>query len=134
MLSFMLSTSTTSSNKAGEFDQPLLRSSPHRLTLRTNFLWALSGNVVHAGCQWGILVVLAKLGTPQLVGEFVLGIFLWLGLAAGISYVASLLGFAMTAARYFRAQLPVFLISTLVTAAGCTLLVPRYQLLGAASQ
>jgi O-antigen/teichoic acid export membrane protein len=62
------------------------------------------------------------------------GIFLWLGLAAGISYVASLLGFAMTAARYFRAQLPVFLISTLVTAAGCTLLVPRYQLLGAASQ
>jgi O-antigen/teichoic acid export membrane protein len=74
MLSFMLSTSTTSSNKAGEFDQPLLRSSPHRLTLRTNFLWALSGNVVYAGCQWGILVVLAKLGTPQLVGEFVLAL------------------------------------------------------------
>src|SRR5260221_2573684 len=71
MLSFMLSTSTTSSDKAGEFDQPLLRTSPNRLKLRTNFLGTLSGNVVYAACRWGILVVLAKLGTPQLVGEFV---------------------------------------------------------------
>jgi O-antigen/teichoic acid export membrane protein len=60
------------------------------------------------------------------------GIFLWLGLSAGISYVASLLGYAMTAARYFRVQLLVFLISTLVTVAGCAVLIPRYQLLGAA--
>ena len=61
-----------------------------------------------------------------------LGAFLWLGVAAGISYVASLLGYAMTAARYFRAQLPVLLIATLVTAVGCAILVPRYQLSGAA--
>jgi O-antigen/teichoic acid export membrane protein len=60
------------------------------------------------------------------------GVFLWLGVAAGIGYVASLLGYTMTAARYFRAQLPVFLIATLVTAAGCAVLVPRYQLSGAA--
>jgi O-antigen/teichoic acid export membrane protein len=60
------------------------------------------------------------------------GVFLWLGVAAGIGYVASLLGYAMTAARYFRAQLPVFLITTLVTAAGCAILIPRYQLSGAA--
>jgi len=50
----MLSTSAPSSDKAGEFDQPLLRSSPHRLTLRVNFLWTLSGNLVYAGCQWGM--------------------------------------------------------------------------------
>jgi O-antigen/teichoic acid export membrane protein len=59
-------------------------------------------------------------------------VFLWLGLSSGISYVASLLGYAMTAARYFRAQLPVFLITTVVTAVGCTIFVPQYQLFGAA--
>ncbi len=87
MLSFMLSTSKTSSDKAGEFDQPLLRSSPHRLTLRTNFLWTLSGNVVYAGCQWGMLVVLAKLSTPQLVGEFALALAITapIVLGAGLS-------------------------------------------------
>ena len=39
-----------------------------------NFLWTLSGNVVYAACQWGILVALAKLGTPQMVGEFALAL------------------------------------------------------------
>jgi O-antigen/teichoic acid export membrane protein len=70
----MLSTSTARSDKARGFGQPRLRSSPHRLTLRVNFLWTLSGNVVYAACQWGILVVLAKLGTPQMVGEFALAL------------------------------------------------------------
>src|SRR6266478_5390347 len=74
MLSFMLSTSTASSDKTRASGQPRLRSSPHRLTLRVNFLWTLSGNVVYAACQWGMLVVLAKLGTPQLVGEFALAL------------------------------------------------------------
>jgi O-antigen/teichoic acid export membrane protein len=59
-------------------------------------------------------------------------VFLWLGVAAVISYLASLLGYGMTAARYFRAQLPVFLVATLVTVTGCAVLVPRYQLSGAA--
>ena len=61
----MLSTSIASSDKGPAFGQPLLGSSPHRLTLRMNFLWTLAGNVVYAACQWGILVVLAKLGTLQ---------------------------------------------------------------------
>ena len=59
-------------------------------------------------------------------------VFLWLGIATGISYVASLLGYGMTAARYLRAQLPVFLSVTLVTAAGCAVLVPGHQLPGTA--
>ena len=42
--------------------------------LRTNFLWMLAGNVVYAACQWGILVVLAKLGTSEMVGQFALGL------------------------------------------------------------
>lgn len=60
------------------------------------------------------------------------GTFLWLGVAAGIGYAASLLGYAVTAARYLRAPLPVYLIVILVTAAGCAILVPHYQLPGAA--
>jgi O-antigen/teichoic acid export membrane protein/glycosyltransferase involved in cell wall biosynthesis len=44
------------------------------LALRANFQWTLVGNVVYAGCQWGMLVVLAKLGTPDTVGRFALGL------------------------------------------------------------
>jgi O-antigen/teichoic acid export membrane protein len=74
MLSSMLSTSTASSDRARAFGQPLLGSGPQRLTLRVNFLWTLGGNVVYAASQWGILVLLAKLGTPQTVGEFALAL------------------------------------------------------------
>ncbi len=44
-----------------------------RLSLRLNFSWTMVGNVVYAGCQWGMLMVLAKLGTPEIVGTFALG-------------------------------------------------------------
>ena len=49
--------------------QPLLPP----LSLRANFSWAFAGNVIYAGCQWGMLVVLAKLGTTETVGQFALG-------------------------------------------------------------
>jgi O-antigen/teichoic acid export membrane protein len=44
------------------------------LSLRRNFSWTLLGNVVYAACQWGMLVVLAKLGSPKMVGQFALGL------------------------------------------------------------
>lgn len=44
------------------------------LTLRQNFSWTFVGNGVYAASQWGILVVLAKLGTPAMVGQFALGL------------------------------------------------------------
>lgn len=44
-----------------------------RTRLRTDFLWVLSGNVLYAACQWGIIVALAKLGTTEQVGEYALG-------------------------------------------------------------
>jgi O-antigen/teichoic acid export membrane protein len=44
------------------------------LSLRRNFSWTLLGNVVYAGCQWGTIVVLAKLGTPEMVGQFALAV------------------------------------------------------------
>jgi len=42
--------------------------------LRANFLWALSGTVVYSACQWIVVIVLAKLGSPQAVGQFALGL------------------------------------------------------------
>lgn len=44
------------------------------LSLRQNFSWTLLGNVIYAGCQWGMLVVLAKIGSPEKVGQFALGL------------------------------------------------------------
>lgn len=44
------------------------------LTMRRNFSWAFIGNVVYAACQWGMLMVLAKLGSPEMVGQFSLGL------------------------------------------------------------
>lgn len=42
--------------------------------LRTDFTWVLSGNVLYSACQWGIVVVLAKLGSAAQVGEYALGL------------------------------------------------------------
>jgi O-antigen/teichoic acid export membrane protein len=47
---------------------------PAGLSLRANFSWTFVGNVIYAGCQWGMLVVLAKLGSPEMVGQFALGL------------------------------------------------------------
>lgn len=44
------------------------------LSFRANFSWTFLGNAVYAGCQWGMLMVLAKLGTPEMVGQFSLGL------------------------------------------------------------
>lgn len=43
------------------------------MSLRTNFSWSLAGNVTYSACQWLMLVVLAKLGSPEIVGRFALG-------------------------------------------------------------
>ena len=59
-------------------------------------------------------------------------LFLWIGIATGLGFAVSVLGYGMTAARYFRAQVPVFAATLLATAAACFVLVPRYGLTGAA--
>jgi O-antigen/teichoic acid export membrane protein len=43
-------------------------------SLRSNFWWMLSGNAVYALCQWGLLAILARLGTPSIVGQYVLAV------------------------------------------------------------
>lgn len=59
-------------------------------------------------------------------------VFLWLTIAAGIGYVSSGLGYAMTAARYFRVQIPLFMTVTATSALGCLWLIPTMGMKGAA--
>jgi|GEM_PF-182630 len=44
------------------------------LTLRSNFAWTTCGSVVYSLCSWLMLSVIAKLGSPAIVGEFALGL------------------------------------------------------------
>lgn len=55
--------------------EPPAASSPKAIpSLRNNFAWTFVGNVLYAGCQWGMLSALAKLGSPSIVGQFTLGL------------------------------------------------------------
>jgi O-antigen/teichoic acid export membrane protein len=47
-----------------------------RLPLRINFIWTFLGNGTYNGCQWAMLVVLAKFGSPELVGRYTLALAL----------------------------------------------------------
>lgn len=61
----------TSGKAAGSYG----RMATHKpLTLSRNFSWAVAGNVVYAASQWGMIVVLARLGNPEMVGQFALGL------------------------------------------------------------
>ncbi|MCM3875649.1 MAG: lipopolysaccharide biosynthesis protein [Thermoanaerobaculia bacterium] len=44
------------------------------LSLGANVRWTLGGNAVYAACQWGMLVAIAKLGSPEMVGGFSLAL------------------------------------------------------------
>ena len=45
-----------------------------RTSVGGNFAWTSAGNAVYAACQWGIVSVLAKLGSAELVGQYALGV------------------------------------------------------------
>jgi len=42
--------------------------------LRVSFSWTLAGSVVYSACNWAMISILAKLGTPSIVGQFALGL------------------------------------------------------------
>jgi O-antigen/teichoic acid export membrane protein len=44
------------------------------LTLKQNFAWTFVGDTTFAAAQWAMLAVIAKLGTPEMVGLFTLGL------------------------------------------------------------
>jgi O-antigen/teichoic acid export membrane protein len=60
------------------------------------------------------------------------GLLTALMVAGAIGYLASLLGYAVTAARSFRAQMPLFVVVTIATLIASALLIPAYGLAGAA--
>jgi O-antigen/teichoic acid export membrane protein len=41
--------------------------------LKRGFFHVLSGNILYFGCQWGVVMALAKLGSPEQLGEYALG-------------------------------------------------------------
>lgn len=45
-----------------------------RTAILTNFAWAVAGNVTSSGCQWLIVVLLARIGTPDIVGQYTLAL------------------------------------------------------------
>ncbi|MEZ4711204.1 MAG: hypothetical protein R3A44_28660 [Caldilineaceae bacterium] len=47
---------------------------PTGLTLRANFSWTFIGNAINAAAWFMMTTVLAKLGTPEHVGQFALGL------------------------------------------------------------
>lgn len=61
------------------------------MPLRTNVAWTAVGNGVYAGCQWGVLVAVARLSSPEVVGTLALGYALTapLFLLAGLQLRAS---------------------------------------------
>jgi O-antigen/teichoic acid export membrane protein len=61
------------------------------------------------------------------------GVLVVLSVAAGAGFVATLLGFALTAARVLVTQAALLTVTLAVTAAGCLALVPRLGAAGAAS-
>jgi O-antigen/teichoic acid export membrane protein len=70
--------------------------------LRINLLWTLTGNVVYAASQWGMLILLAKLSGPETVGQFALG----LAITAPVFMLTNLQLRAVQATDARRAFLP----------------------------
>lgn len=108
-------------------------------TERRAFLGLLSGLLVigvllgATGVAIALLFgkeLLALLYTPDYAAHA--KVFTWLMVAAGLSYVASFLGYSMTAARFFRLQLPLFILVVITLSAGCAFWVPVNGILGAA--
>jgi len=41
--------------------------------LSTKDAWGIAGNLVYVGSQWGMLATLARIATPNMLGQFALG-------------------------------------------------------------
>jgi O-antigen/teichoic acid export membrane protein len=54
--------------------QKPIAAEPSKPTLRSDFSWTLVGNAVYAGGQFAILMLLAKLLLPEMVGQYALGL------------------------------------------------------------
>ena len=66
-----MNSATPETGERSSAARPNVPNSPVRgASLRWNFSWTFVGNIVYSGCQWGMLVVLAKVGNPEMVGQY----------------------------------------------------------------
>ncbi len=54
--------------------QPPCEARRQPASLRANIAWTFVGNAVYAGCQWLMIVALARLGSTEVVGTFALAL------------------------------------------------------------
>ena len=92
----------------------------------------------------GFLFGAAGLGVTLVAGRLILTTFYgpeyaeyalelnWLMVVGWILYFTGILGYGMSAARYFRVQLPIMAGVIIVFCLGCLVLIPRFGILGAA--
>src|SRR4051794_18409006 len=57
-----------------EVPPPVAAQEARKFSVRSNFVWTLAGNVAYAGAQWAVVIILAKWGTTEIVGEYALGL------------------------------------------------------------
>jgi O-antigen/teichoic acid export membrane protein len=105
-----------------------------------NDFWRLLAKLFASGLLLGAsgIAVVLMLGRPLITllygAEYADYTFtlVWLMIGGAVNYVASYAGYGITAVRRFLEQLPLFILVTLVLTLGCSALVPRYGLNGAA--
>ncbi len=59
---------------------------PRSSTAWRGFGWAFCGNMIYAACHWGMYILLARLGSPEMVGQFALA----LAVAGPVIFVSNL--------------------------------------------
>lgn len=99
----------------------------------------LSIKLIGIGVLLGVVGVLVALVAGKQIltlfygSEYALpGLFALVMVASGLDYLATMLLFVITSARYFRIQLPLHLLTTTTVAIACFILVPSAGLIGAA--
>jgi O-antigen/teichoic acid export membrane protein len=93
-----------------------------------------------SGAALGICGVIAAAAVGRPILSIVYGpeyagqvkVFFWVMMAIGVNFLGSFMLYAVTAARYFRSQLPLSLTVTLSSLIACAWFIPKYGLQGAA--
>ncbi len=62
--------SSPASDSGSTFSSATQSTRSHGASLRWNFSWTFVGNIIYSACQWAMLVVLAKIGNPEMVGQY----------------------------------------------------------------
>ena len=104
--------------------------SARQLLARLMLIAAMIGGLgVALAASAGPLILSTTYGDEYAAGN---ALFVWIMVYGAVTYVASILGFGMTAARVFLPQLPIAVSAVVVTGVMCVILIPRYGATGAA--